>query len=90
MQLMVTITHHDRVPEMLANVRRGPCSKPTAFELVEFLFTRVKKGRATVRCDRYGLEHCLSYQRRIHAIKVNFLRRQHESPLGVVTDFGRQ
>ena len=83
MQLMVTLTHHDRMPEMLAAVRRGPFAEPTAFERVEYLFSRVKKGQTIPRTDKYGLEHCLSYQRRVHAIKVNFLRRQHASPLGI-------
>ena len=87
MQLMVTITQHDRMPEMLAAVRRGPFAQPSAFEKIEYLFNRVKKGQNIVRTDKYGLEHCLSYQRRTHAIKVNFLRRQQESPLGIVTDY---
>ena len=87
MQLMVTITQHDRMPEMLAAVRRGPFAPPSAIEKIEYLFSRVKKGRNILRTDRFGLEHCLSYQRRVHAIKVNFFRRQQESPLGIVTDY---
>ena len=83
----VTITHHDRIPEMLAAVRRGPFAAPTEFEKVEFLFTRVKKGQSAVRFDRYGLEHALSYQRRVHAIKVHFLKRYHDTPLGEVIDY---
>ena len=72
---------------MLAAVRRGPFAQPTAFERIEYLFTRVKKGQTAMRFDRYGLEHCMSYQRRVHAIKLHFLRRQHETPLGIVTDY---
>ena len=29
MQSMVTITHNDRVPELLAAIRRGPFAEPT-------------------------------------------------------------
>ena len=83
----VTITHHDRVPEMLAAVRRGPFAAPTEFEKIEFLFTRVKKGQACVRFDRHGLEHALSYQRRVHALKTYFLKRYHDAPLGEVIDY---
>ena len=83
----MTITHHDRVADMLAAVRRGPFAAPTEFEKIEYLFTRVKKGHATMRFDRHGLEHVLSYQRRVHAIKKHFLRLLKETPLGEVIDY---
>ena len=67
---------------MLAAVRRGPLATPDEFEKIEYLFTRVKKGQAVWRFDRFALEHTLSYQRRVHAIKTNFMVRQQPTPLG--------
>ena len=72
---------------MLAAVRRGPLATPDEFEKVEYLFTRVKKGQAVWRFDRFALEHTLSYQRRVHAIKTNFMVRQQPTPLGVPVDY---
>ena len=83
----VTITQHDRLAEMLAAVRRGPLATPDEFEKIEYLFTRVKKGQAVWRFDRFALEHTLSYQRRVHAIKTNFMVRQQPTPLGVLVDY---
>ena len=42
----------------------------------------MKKGQAVWRFDRFALEHTLSYQRRVHAIKTNFMVRQQPTPLG--------
>ena len=83
----VTITQHDRLAEMLAAVRRGPLATPDELEKIEYLFTRVKKGQAVWRFDRFALEHTLSYQRRVHAIKTNFMMRQQPTPLGVLVDY---
>ena len=71
---------------MLAAVRRGPLATPDEFEKIEYLFTRVKKGQAVWRFDRFALEHTLSYQRRVHAIKTNFMVRQQPTPLGPGTE----
>jgi hypothetical protein len=87
MQLMVTITHHDRVPEMLANARRGPLARPTEVEKCEYLFTRVRKDQRRTRFDKYALEHVLSFQRRVLAIKEHFLKRNNTTPLGIVHDY---
>ena len=64
MSSMVTITHNDHVPEMLANIRRGPFAAPTPEEHVEYLFTRVRANRQRSDFENYGMEHVLSYQRR--------------------------
>ena len=84
---MVTQTHNDLVPEMLANIRRGPFAAPTPEEHVEYLFTRVRSGRQRSEFENYGMEHVLSYQRRVAATKEHFLRRNHKTPLGIVRDF---
>ena len=87
MSSMVTITHNDLVPEQLANMRRGPFAQPTESEKVEYLMTRVRTDRQRSQFENFGLEHVLSYQRRISATKVNFMRRNQKGPLGIVRDF---
>ena len=87
MSSTVTITHNDLVPEMLANIRRGPFSPPTETEQVEYLLTRVRSDRQRGDFENYGLEHVLSYQRRIAATKEHFMRRNHKTPLGIARDY---
>ena len=87
MQCMVTITHNDRVPELLATIRRGPFAEPTETEQVEYLFTRVKSKREGLAFENYAFEHVLSYQRRIHATKEHFMKRNTRTPLGIMLDF---
>ena len=83
----VTITHNNRCAEMLAHVRRGPFARPTTEERIEHLLTRVHK-KSNVAFGAYALEHTLSFQRRVHAIKVDFLlRRGRATPLGITQDF---
>ena len=86
MQSMVTITHNNRCPEMLAAVRRGPFAKPTQEEKIEFLLTRVRKSDCRVAFADHALEHTLSFQRRVAAIKLDFLRRGVATPLGITQD----
>ena len=85
MKSMVTITHNNRCPEMLAAVRRGPFAKPTQEEKIEFLLTRVRKSDCRVAFGDH-LEHTLSFQRRVAAIKLDFLRRGVATPLGITQD----
>ena len=66
------ITHNDRVPELLAVIRRGPFAEPTETEQIEYLFTRVRAKRDTMDFENYAFEHVLSYQRRIQATKEHF------------------
>ena len=87
MQCMVTITHNDRVPELLATIRRGPFAEPTETEQVEYLFTRVKAKREALAFENYAFEHVLSYQRRIQATKEHFMGRNTKTPLGVMQDW---
>ena len=84
---MKRITHNDLVPEQLANMRRGPFAPPTESEKVEYLMTRVRTDRQRSQFENYGLEHVLSYQRRISATKGYFMRRNQKGPLGIVRDF---
>ena len=71
---------------MLAHVRRGPFARPTREERVEHLLTRVHK-KSSVAFGAHALEHTLSFQRRVHAIKADFLRRGRATPLGITQDF---
>ena len=87
MQCMVTITHNDHVPELLAVIRRKPFAEPTEAEMVEYLFTRVRTDRRKPDFENYAFEHVLSYQRRIAATKEQFMRRNKLTPLGIVQDF---
>ena len=87
MQSMVTITHNDRVPELLAAIRRGPFAEPTETEQVEYLLTRVKAKREALDFENYAFEHVLSYQRRIQATKEHFMRRNSRTPLGIMQDW---
>ena len=72
---------------MLAVVRRGPFSVPTQEERIEFLLTRVRKSNCSVEFAQHALEHTLSFQRRVHAIKVDFLKRGVVTPLGITQDY---
>ena len=60
MQSMVTITHNDHVPELLAVIRRKPFAEPTEAEMVEYLFTRVRTDRRKPDFENYAFEHVLS------------------------------
>ena len=81
------ITHNDRVPELLAVIRRGPFAEPTETEQIEYLFTRVRAKRDKMDFENYAFEHVLSYQRRIQATKEQFMRRNKKTPLGVIQDW---
>ena len=73
MQLMVTVTHSNLSPEFLACVRRGPFAVPTETENIEYLLGRVPKTHKRALFEQHPLEHVISYQRRIAAIKKTFL-----------------
>ena len=87
MQVMVTLTANDSNPEMLAVIRRGPLSKPTSDEMIEYLLARKRRDQERPPYEHYSLEHVLSYQRRVKAVKESFLKRGVVTPLGVVNDF---
>lgn len=81
------LRHNNRSAEVLAVVRRGPFAKPTATEQLEYLFTRVPKKDSRKDFEKHALEHVLSFQRRILAIKKCFLVRGKKTPLGIVQDY---
>ena len=68
-------------------MRRGPFAVPTETEKIEYLLGRVPKSYRRSPFEQFPLEHVLSYQRRISAIKKHFMARNKMTPLGVVYDF---
>ena len=54
MQCMVTITHNDHVPELLAVIRRKPFAEPTETEMVEYLFTQVRTDRRKADFENFA------------------------------------
>ena len=87
MQTMVTVTANDSSPEMLAAIRRGPFAEPTDEEFVEYLLTRKRRDQERPAFENHSLEHVLSFQRRVNAIKTNFMDRSKKTPLGRVRDW---
>ena len=59
MNLMVTITHNDSCPEMLAAVRRGLFSTPTDEEFVEYLLQRKPKQQKRPAFEDHSLDVAL-------------------------------
>ena len=87
MSCMVTITHNDYVPELLANIRRGPFAVPTEDEKLEYLLTRKPAQRTRCDFENFSMEHVLSHQRRVTATKKNFMQRGKRTPLGIVKEW---
>ena len=87
MNSMVTITHNDSSPELLAVIRRKPFATPTASEKIEYLFKRVKSKNKRPDFESYALEHVFSFQRRVQATKQLFMKRNTLTPLGVMRDY---
>ena len=87
MNCMVTVTHMNNVPEIRAAVRGGPFARPTEEDKIAHLLTRIRKDDSPLRCADHPVEHVLSYQRRVHAIKKEFLTRGKQSPLGLTIDY---
>ncbi len=85
--MKVTISHNDNCAEMLAAIRRGPFARPTEEERIEYLLTRIPRAEKRPAFEKYALEHVLSYQRRVHAIKLNFMTKNAATPLGIVRDW---
>lgn len=83
---MVTVTQHDRAPELLAHIRRGPCAKPTAREKYEYLLSRKEVRAPRTHVERYPTAAVLSFQRRTLEVKANFLRANRVTPLGITKD----
>ena len=87
MQAMITVTANDSNPEMLAAIRRGPFAAPTEEEFVEYLLTRKRRDQERPAFENHSLEHVLSFQRRVNAIKTSFMNRNKKTPLGRIRDW---
>ena len=87
MQCMVTVTANDSSPEMLASIRRGPFAQPTNEEMIEYLLQRKRRDQERPAFENYSLEHVLAFQRRLGALKENFMRRGERTPLGKTKDW---
>ena len=87
MQAMVTVTHNDSCPEMLAAIRRGPFATPTEEEFIEYLLKRKPRDRARPKFEQHSLEHVLSFQRRVYNMKKKFMVRNKRTPLGRILDW---
>ena len=86
MQAMLTQSHNDSSPEMLAAVRRAPCSSPTNEEMLEYLLTRKRRDQDRPAFEHFSAEHVLSYQRRVQVTKSHFMIRGKRTPLGRLID----
>ena len=84
---LVTITHNNSTAEMLATIQRGPFAKPTDEEYIEYLIQRRPKTQRRPDFEHYSLEHVLSFQRRVQAIKKNFMQRNNKTPLGRLAEW---
>ncbi len=90
MQAMVTTTHNDATPEILAHIRRGPFAPPTEHEHFEYLLARRPALQRRPDFEAHATASVLSYQRRMSQIKLRFFRRAHTSPLGRIRDWWRR
>ena len=80
---MVTITQNDMSPELIAHALRGPCAAPTPNEKVAYLLTRRSPSDRRPNIQNDATAAVLSFQRRTHAVKQNFLARNKRTPLGI-------
>jgi len=87
MSAMVTVTMNDSCPEMLASIRRGPMAQPTEEEMIESLLQRKRRDQERPAFENHSLEHVIAFQRRIHALKENLMRRGARTPLGIIRDW---
>ena len=83
---MTTVTQNDSSSEMLAAIRRGPLAPPTEDEQLEYLVGIHDMDSSRPEFERYAYEHVLSYQRRVQALKKEFMQRYRTTPRGVYTD----
>ena len=87
MQAMVTVNTNINSPEMLSAIRRGPFATPTEEEFIEYLLKRKPRDKARPEFEAHSLEHVLSFQRRVHAMKSKFMIRNSSTPLGILQDW---
>jgi len=54
---------------------------------VEYLLSCKRRDQERPAFENYSLEHVLSFQRRVHAIKTSFMIRNKDTPLGKLRDW---
>ena len=84
---MVTVTQNDLSPELIAHANRGPCAVPTEDEKIAYLLTRRGPSDRRPHIQKDATAAVLSFQRRTHAVKQNFLARNKKTPVGVSRGF---
>ena len=62
-------------------------SPPTTDEMIEYLLARKRRDQERPPYEHYSLEHVLSFQRRVKALKDQFFKRGESTPLGKVQDY---
>ena len=75
MTSMVTVTQNDLSPELIAHASRGPCAAPKDDEKIAYLLTRRGPSDRRPNIQKDATAAVLSFQRRTHAVKQNFLVR---------------
>ena len=81
---MVTITQNDLSPGLIAHARRGPCAVPTDDEKLAYLLARRGPSDKRPNFPEDATAAVLSFQRRTHAAKENFLvhnKKEHQCVL---------
>ena len=81
----VTLTANDGSPELAAACRRGPFAIPDDNELLDYLLSRRRSGRASA--EQHSVFHVISYQRRLSMVKNDFFARGCVTPLGITADW---
>jgi hypothetical protein len=72
---------------MLAAVRRGPFAESTPEERLEYLLSTKPAQKERPHFEEHSLEHVLSFQRRVHAVKQHFFKRGKKTPLGRLSEW---
>jgi hypothetical protein len=81
----VTVTANDSSPELAATCKRGPFAVPDANEMLDYLLSRKRTGRASA--EHHSIFHVISYQRRLNFLKNDFFSRGCATPLGNAIDW---
>ena len=55
--------------------------------MIEYLLARKRRDQERPPYEHYSLEHVLSFQRRVTALKEQFFKRGESTPLGKVQDY---
>ena len=79
---MVTISHNDYCPELLAAIRRETFAAPAEEDKVEHLVVNSRSSHQTM-----AFEHVLSLEWCVQAAKQHFFVRNKRTPLGHFEDW---